>query len=45
MEVPAADAARPITEVETEGTCLSDLGLTVKHIRIRERGLNNVPGR
>jgi hypothetical protein len=42
---PAADAAKPSTEHETVGPSLAEAGLTPKHLRIREKASNNVPGR
>lgn len=42
---PAIDATRPATEHETGGPSLADAGVTPKHLRIREKAANNVPGR
>lgn len=46
LNVSSLSMDRPVTDVEpSEGRCLSDFGITPKHIRVREKGLNNVPGR
>lgn len=40
---PAAEP--PVTEVDTDGPSLADMGVTEKHLRLRELGLNAIPGR
>lgn len=42
---PTLATPRPVLESECVGPSLADVGWTPKQLRIREKGLNNVPGR